>query len=131
QGSRAMYSLLSKARNLELPPDLQIELFEKLVRPILLHACEIWGFGNVEVVERVQLNFLKRVLNIKNCTPNYIVYGEVGVYPLKEEIHARMISFWSKLNSPENSTTLATQVYFSSKSFYLNSNITSRSLYFK
>ena len=131
QGSRAMYSLLSKTRNLELPPDLQIELFEKLVRPILLYACEIWGFGNVEVVERVQLNFLKRVLNIKNCTPNYIVYGEVGVYPLKEEIHARMISFWSKLNSPENSTTLATKVYFSSKSFYLNSNITSRSLYFK
>lgn len=131
QGTRAVYSLLSKARNMHLPIDLQIELFDKLVKPILLYGCEVWGFGNVTVIERVQLKFLKHALNIKNSTPNYIVYGEVGVYPLEVEIKARMISYWSKLNSPDKFGTLATHVYYATRSFYNNNIITSRSLYFK
>ena len=35
QGSRAMYSLLAKSRNMRLPIDLQLDLFKKLVKPIL------------------------------------------------------------------------------------------------
>ena len=90
QGSRAMYSLLRKARNMHLPIDLQIELLNKLVKPVLLYGCEVWGFGNVEVIERVQLKFIKIILNLKRCTPNHIVYGEVGVYPLKIDIQTSM-----------------------------------------
>ena len=72
---------------MHLPVDLQIELFTKLVKPILLYGCEIWGFGNIDVIERVQLKYIKHVLNLKSSTPNYIVYGEVGVYPLKIDIY--------------------------------------------
>ena len=57
------YSLLKQARTLQLPTDLQIELFNKLVKPILLYGCEIWGAGNTEVIERVQLKFLKQILH--------------------------------------------------------------------
>ena len=57
QGTKALYSLLSKAGTLQLPVDIQIELFEKLVKPIRLYGCEVWGFGNVDVIERVQLKF--------------------------------------------------------------------------
>ena len=38
---------------------------------------EVWGFGNSEVIERVQLKFMKYILQLKNSTPNYIVYGEL------------------------------------------------------
>ena len=131
QGTKAAYSLLAKARNLHLPIDLQLELFEKLVKPILLYGCEIWGFGNIDVLERVQLNFIKRVLKVKRSTPNYIVYGETGIYPLKIEIESRVISYWGKLNCPENFGTLSTLVYSAMKSFYINCHINSRSLYFK
>ena len=68
---------------MQVPIDLQIELFNKLVKPVLLYGCEVWGFGNIEIIERVQLKFLKYVSNLKKCTPNHIVYGEVGIYPLK------------------------------------------------
>ena len=103
-----MYSLLAKSRNMHLPVDLTIELFMKLVKPIPLYGCEIRGFGNIDVLERVQLKFIKHVLNLKVCTPNPIVYREVGVYPLKIDIYCRMISYCGKLNSIEN---LASNIY--------------------
>ena len=63
-------------RIMQLPVDMQIELFNKLVKPILLYGCEIWGFGNIDVIECVQLKFIKYILKLKNSTPNYMVYGE-------------------------------------------------------
>ena len=131
QGSRAMYSLLRKARNMHLPIDLQIELFNKLVKPVLLYGCEVWGFGNVEVIERVRLKFIKIILNLKRCTPNHIVYGEVGVYPLKIDIQTRMVSYWSKLLLHENLGTLTTSIYLATKHRFNLSNITSRPRYFQ
>jgi hypothetical protein len=30
-----------------------LSLFDKMVKPILLYGCEIWGFGNNDVLEKV------------------------------------------------------------------------------
>jgi hypothetical protein len=49
---------------------------------ILLYGCEVWGFGKNEVLERVHLKFCKIRLNLKSSTPNYMVYGELGRYPI-------------------------------------------------
>ena len=89
------------------------------------------GFGNLEIIERVQLKFLKYILNLKTSTPNYIVYGETGCYPIHVDIHTRMISYWAKLVLPENFNTLSSQIYLSARSVYNFSNITNRSMYFK
>ena len=59
QAEKAMYSLIRKSRSLMLPIDLQIELFEKMVQPILLYGSEVWGFGNLDVLIRVVLKYLK------------------------------------------------------------------------
>ena len=71
QANTAMLSLSRKNRLLALPIEIQIELF-------LLYACEIWGFGNLDI-EIVQLKFLKMILNLKRSTPSFMVYGEAGV----------------------------------------------------
>ena len=60
-----MFSLLRKIRILNLPLEIQIQLFDKMIKPILSYGCEIWGFGTLELLERVQLKFLKYVLNLK------------------------------------------------------------------
>ena len=61
---------------MSLPIDLQLDLFlKKIVKPILFYGCEVWGFGNIDVLERVQLNFIKQVLKLKSSTPNHIVFG--------------------------------------------------------
>ena len=84
QANNAMFSLLRKIRALNLPIDLQVELFNKTIKPILLYGCELWGTGNLESIERVQLKFLKQILNLKKkhsfiygiwrtrCVPSYV-----------------------------------------------------------
>lgn len=102
QGSKAMYSLLSRVRKLDLPFDIIIDLYNKMVLPVLLYGCELWGYGNLEVIERVQLKFFKSLYYLKRSTPNFMIYGEFGIFPLRIEIQSRMISFWTKLLNYHN-----------------------------
>ena len=74
QANIAMFALLRKIRVLNLPIEMQIDLFNKLIKPILLYGCEIWAIGNLDIIERVQLKFLKMILNMKKSTPSYIVF---------------------------------------------------------
>ena len=82
QGRRAMFSLLQKSRHLQLDISVQLELFNSLVRPIITYGCEVWGYSCIEIIESLQLEFLKYILHIKKGTPNCFVYGETGQYPL-------------------------------------------------
>ena len=41
QGNRAMHSVIKKARKENLPIDLQFDLFDKIVIPVILYGCEI------------------------------------------------------------------------------------------
>ena len=95
QANKAVFTLMKKIRNLDLPIDIQIDLFNKTIKPILLYGCEIWGIGNVEMLERIQLKFYKQVLNLKKSTPTNMLYGELGVTPLYIDIQTRIVSFWS------------------------------------
>ena len=42
KGNRAMFSLLHKSRQLQLPIDIQLQLFDVLVKPVFLCGCEVW-----------------------------------------------------------------------------------------
>ena len=57
QGRKAQFSLLVKANKLELPIDIQCNLFEKLVFPIMLYGCEIWGTQPQDILEIFYRNF--------------------------------------------------------------------------
>ena len=53
-----------------------IDLFDKLILPILNYCSEVWGFIQANTVERVHLHFLKKVLGVKKSTQNDFIYGE-------------------------------------------------------
>ena len=57
------------------------DLFIKIVVPVLLYGCEIWGFTNLQMIERLHLKFCKILLNLKKSTPTYMVYSELGAKP--------------------------------------------------
>ena len=44
QACIAMFSLLKKGRKLGLYIDVQLQLFDSLILPILLYGCEVWGY---------------------------------------------------------------------------------------
>ena len=107
---KAMFSLNSKSVRLQLPPDIQIDLFEKLVTPICLYGSEVWGHGNIEPIDVFYRKFIKRVLGLNQSTPNCITYGEIGKYPLSLEIQKRMVSFWCNVSEGKQ-TKLSSIMY--------------------
>ena len=60
QARKAMYLLFMRANNLDLPIDLQLKLFDNTVLPILTYSSEIYGYSNIEIIERVQTEFLRK-----------------------------------------------------------------------
>ena len=100
-----------KIRNLSLPLDIQIDLFNKTIKPILLYGCEVWGVGNQDMIERVRLKFYKNILNLKKSTPSFMIYGELWVTPLEIDIKTRILSFWAKLIEDIENDKLSSTVY--------------------
>ena len=62
---------------------------------MLTYGSEIWGYENIDILEKVHVQFCKLLLDLKTSTPNVMVYGELGRYPLTVKL--KMLSFWSKL----------------------------------
>ena len=88
----AMYSILNKRRALNLSLDIMLDLFDKMIFPVLLYASKVWGPGNNAVIERVHLMFCKYILGLKRSTPNCIVYRELGRYPVDIKIKTSIIA---------------------------------------
>ena len=97
QGVRPMYSILSKGRALNLSLDIMLDLFDKMICPVLLYASEVWGPGNNAVIERVHLMFCKYILGLKRSTPNCIVYRELERYPVDIKIKTSIIAYRSRV----------------------------------
>ena len=62
----------------DFSPKHTLDLFDKLVSPILNYAAEVWGFFKATQIERVHLQFCKRLLGVKKSTQNNFIYGELG-----------------------------------------------------
>jgi hypothetical protein len=83
QANKALYALFRKIRNLAIPIDLQLKLFDSLITPILVYSCEVWGFKNKQGIEQMHLQYCKRILNLRSSTPNFMVYWKLAVFLLK------------------------------------------------
>ncbi len=90
-----MYSLIVKYRQLNLPIDLQLGLFDAILLPVITYGCEVWGYKVLKAIQVVHLTFLKHILGVKKTT--YIVYGELGKCPVNLHIKSRILSYWSML----------------------------------
>ena len=107
----AMYEILKKGRKFNLSISCQYDLFEKIVRPILLYGCEIWGYTNVEIIERVHLKFCKLLLGVKKSTPSFMIYGELGTCPMYVFIKSRIINYWARVTNTRNEQKLTRILY--------------------
>jgi hypothetical protein len=81
----------------DISPKHYLELFEKLILPILMYSSEISGFNKGTSSERIQLSFYKQLLGVKISTQNSFVYGELGKFPLHIQRNVNIVKFWLKL----------------------------------
>ena len=52
----------------------KIDLFDKLISPILNYGSEVWGFVQGSAIERVHMQYCKRLLSVKKTLLKMIVY---------------------------------------------------------
>jgi hypothetical protein len=94
---KAMYEVLKMGRRYKLSIKCLLDLFDKMIKPILLYGCEVWGFSNNDILEKIHLKFCKILLNLKPSTPSYMVYGELGRYHIYINIKIRTLCCWARL----------------------------------
>ena len=63
--SRAIFGLIQKGRRLCLNTEIMLKLLDTTIPPILRYSCEVWGFSNINLIERLHLRFYKLLLNLK------------------------------------------------------------------
>jgi len=73
-------------------------MFDAQVQSTLLYSAEIWGLGKHEKVERAHVFCCKRFLGLDSRTPNHMVYGDLGRYPLSINSCIRVVRYWLKLS---------------------------------
>ena len=98
QAQKAVYKLkchLFKFRNITVSHTL--ELFDKLVAPILSYASQCWAFCKADDVERVHTQFCKSLYFVKNSTQNDFIYGELGRTDLKTIRIYSTVKIWLKI----------------------------------
>jgi hypothetical protein len=75
-----------------------LELFNKLILPILNYGSELTGFSNFNRIEQMHLKLCKQILGFGTQTQNNFIYGELGRTPLKQNRLVSVIRYWLKLN---------------------------------
>ena len=58
QAKKSLHLLYKRINSLQIPIDLQLQIFDHTILPILLYGCEVWGFQNTDLIEKVHHQFL-------------------------------------------------------------------------
>jgi len=60
--TKAMYGFLAKYRHHNLSIGCKLDLFNKVVKPILLYGWETWGFSKLNMLGKSNLKLCKHIL---------------------------------------------------------------------
>ena len=95
-----------------------LKLFDSLTSPILLYGSELWEpYLNQDdekwdknSIEKVNLQFMKRLLGLNRSTSNTMVRGDIGRHSLKSKILSRNITYLTQTKQ-KSDNTLVKQAY--------------------
>ena len=111
QAQKAVFTLNKYLFNFtSLTPAHVLELFDKLVSPILNFGSEDWGFSKASSVETVHLQFCKKLLGVKQSTQNDFIYGELGRIDFQSRRYLAIIMYWFKVICSEENKYIK-QIY--------------------
>ena len=81
QGNKCMFKILKLCNDNYLNIETKLHVFDTYVASVLNYGAEVWGFHPGNDIEKVHTRFCKMILKVKNSTPNFMVYTELGRLP--------------------------------------------------
>ena len=105
KAKRALLCMMSKLYRINNNSlSVFFKLFDAQIQPIVQYGAEIWGLESTSLlIEKIHLFAMKRFLGVDMRTPNDLVYGELGRYPVHINSSIRCIRYWFKLISMDES----------------------------
>jgi len=80
---------------LNISLSLQLHLFEAMSVPIILYGSQVWAMEDLQILDQCQMKFCKLVFNLKQSTPNCMIYDELGIKRVSLLAKVRSLTFWS------------------------------------
>ncbi len=117
KGLRASF-IISKNIGSVSKPSTSLNIYEKVIEPILLYNSEVtgacipktwdydkfvkkmWDIG--KELNKVTLGFLRQALGVHKKSSTLAILAETGKYPICISMFTRMIKYWVRLNNPDN-----------------------------
>ena len=114
KGLRASFSIIKcLATNTGMKISSLINIFEKVVEPILLYNCEItqaflpnnWSYDKFnkniwnkgDQISKVMNSFLRQILGVGKTTSNWGIITETGKYPIILKVYLQIMKYWIRL----------------------------------
>ena len=101
QARKAIFSMKTKIKAIrELPPDLMLNLFDTLIKPILIYGSNVWGIKSKlwRYTNKVFLQYARCILRVKATTGNIISVGEYGRLHPSTACHISALCFMNRLH---------------------------------
>ncbi len=112
---RASFKIKGLLSGTQVLPNIQLDLFNKIVKPVCLYGSEVWGLcvgkadklmQNMEttIIEKVQMSFGKAVLQVNKKASHTAIRGELGLFPMRIDAITHAVKYHNHLvNQPDNS----------------------------
>ena len=98
KGKKAVFNLNRLLQQLKtISVDTFFKIFDAKVQSILLYSSEVWGMNRLDSIEKVHLQACKHFLGVPSCTPNKMIYCELGRYPLYINSAVRTLKYWLRI----------------------------------
>lgn len=98
RAKRVVFSILSLMYKCDSrPTKVFFKLFDTQVQPVVNYGAEVWGLYAGDEIEKVHLFAMKKFLHIDQKTPNDLVYGELGRYPIYINSYVKCIKYWLQI----------------------------------
>jgi hypothetical protein len=97
--NRRAMGLLSLGQVARIPTTKLIEVYVTRILTKLHYGAEIWGEGDWEAAERMQIKLAKRILRFRKTVNDDAVRGELGFVKLKRNRDYQRLVYWGYLVS--------------------------------
>ena len=114
---RAWFAILKifwKSKKIDI--STYLSLFDKIIKPIALYSCEVWGLNekipndinklHASYCELFHTKCCKNFLGVSKMTTNIATLAELGRYPLYIDIHKKMIKYFLRFETLEKERLL-------------------------